>query len=117
MLSFRMQAIGFRQIDGSVITEKLRLIGIGDSFTHRVLVDLCNKRFLFTVNHGDQQLHQVSFLLGWGYIAKELISNFTFIECMLYDTYIADAKVWSRLRDLSARIESERDVIKGSQCV
>lgn len=103
----------FRQIDGSVITEKLRMIGVGDSFTHRVLVDLCNKRFLFTVNHGEPTASS-SFIpsrLG-GYIAKELISNFTFIECMLYDTYIADAKTWGKLRDLSGKIESERDVIK-----
>ncbi|HAT2213588.1 TPA: hypothetical protein I8438_005513, partial [Serratia marcescens] len=103
----------FRQIDGSVITEKLRTIGVGDSFTHRVLVDLCNKRFLFTVNHGEPTASS-SFIpsrLG-GYIAKELISNFTFIECMLYDTYIADAKTWGKLRDLSGKIESERDVIK-----
>jgi len=103
----------FRFVDGAAINENLKRIGFGEAFGARILGDLCDKRFLFTATHGEATVASsfVPSRLG-GYIVRELIANFTFIENMLFDTYIADPKVWQELRELSHRIEAERDKVK-----
>jgi GTPase SAR1 family protein len=104
---------GFRFVDGSLIAESLRRIGFGDSLTGLVLVDLCRHRFLFTASHGDASIASsyVPSRLG-GYIVRELIANFTFLENTLFDTYIADPNVWQELRAMSYQIEAERNTVK-----
>lgn len=103
----------FRLIDGSVISECMRKIGVGDSFTQQVLIDLCKKRFIFTANHGEPTIASsfVPSRLG-GYIVRELICNFTFIENVMFDTYISDPKIWQTLRDLSGEIDAEREIVR-----
>ncbi|WP_441254491.1 hypothetical protein [Aeromonas sp. A600620] len=103
----------FRQIDGSIISECMKKIGIGDGFTKQVLFDLCKKRFIFTANHGEPTIASsfVPSRLG-GYIVRELICNFTFIENVMFDTYISDTKTWQNLRNLSNDIDAERDILR-----
>jgi GTPase SAR1 family protein len=103
----------FRSIDGSLIAEQLRRIGFGDKLTERVLVDLCRHRFLFTASHGAASLSSsfVPSRLG-GYVVRDLIGDFTFLENTLFDTYIEDSATWEKLRSLSHQIESERDILK-----
>lgn len=104
---------GFRLIDGSLISENMRKIGVGDTYTEKVLIDLCRHRFLFTASHGEASLAS-SFIpsrLG-GYIVRELVSNFTFIENVMYDTYIPDSVTWTKLRETTRNIEASRDVIR-----
>jgi hypothetical protein len=103
----------FRQIDGSLISENMRKIGVGDTFTQQVLIDLCKKRFIFTASHGEPTIAS-SFIpsrLG-GYIVRELIGNFTFVENVMFDTYIPDPKVWQKLRDLSNDVDAEMDIVR-----
>jgi hypothetical protein len=73
---------------------------------------LCKFRFLFTANHGEASIASsvVPSRLG-GYIVRELLANFTFVENAMFDTYIADPKVWQTLRDLSHQIEAERHTV------
>lgn len=102
---------GFRLVDGSLISENLRKIGVGDAYTEKVLVDLCRYRFLFTASHGDATIAS-SFIpsrLG-GYVVRELVANFTFLENVMYDTYISDATEWQKLRTLTQDIDATRDV-------
>ena len=103
----------FRFIDGSIINENLRKIGFGDSYTIRILQDLSRQRFIFTANHGEASIASsfVPSRLG-GYIIRDLLANFTFLENTLFDTYIADPSIWQRLRTLSYDIESERNTVK-----
>lgn len=103
----------FRFIDGSMIHENLRKIGFGDGYTIRILQDLTRHRFVFTANHGEASIGSsfVPSRLG-GYIIRDLIANFTFLENTLFDTYIADAAVWNKLRTLSYEIDSERNIVK-----
>ncbi|WP_354678316.1 hypothetical protein [Cupriavidus plantarum] len=103
---------GFRFIDGSIIGENMRKIGFGDGFTARILEDLCKHRFLFTANHGVPSIASsfVPSRLG-GYVVRDLLANFTFLENTLFDTYIADSKVWQELRNLSHDIEAERNTL------
>lgn len=104
---------GFRFIDGDTICNNLKQIGFGRNFSEKVLVDLCKYRFLFTANHGDASINS-SFIpsrLG-GYVIRKLISNFTFIENVMFDTYISDQKIWQTLHRISEDIERERDTLR-----
>lgn len=106
----------FRSIDGSFIAENLRKIGFGDNLTEKVLIDLSRHRFIFTAAHGAASLSS-SFApsrLG-GYVVRELISDFTFLENTMFDTYISNTIVWEDLRSLSQQIEEERGILKRVQ--
>jgi len=50
-----------------------------------------------------------------GYVVRDLISNFTFIENVMSDTFIADPSIWEQVRELTDRIYAERDVVKKLQ--
>ena len=103
---------GFRFIDGMTIAENLRKIGFGDRFTEQILHDLCRNRFLFTASHGDASLaaSYIPSRLG-GYVVRDLVANFTFLENTLYDTYIADPKVWQQIKAISYQVDSERQML------
>lgn len=104
----------FQYIDGIEIRKNLRNIGIGDDDSLSVLKDLCKLRFINTAGH-DAPEFKSSFYptrLG-GYITKELISNFMFVECLMMDTFIADEQVWEQLKNFERLIiNSSNDVIK-----
>jgi GTPase SAR1 family protein len=103
----------FRSIDGSLIAENLRRIGFGDKLTERVLIDLCRHRFLFTASHGPASLSSsfVPSRLG-GYVVRDLIGDFTFLENTLFDTYIENSATREKLRLLSQQIDGERDILR-----
>ena len=102
----------FRHIDGTAIVESLRKIGFGDAITLKVLQDLCKYRFLHTASHNEADLHSSFFptRLG-GYIVRDLIAYFAYIENVMFDTFIADNKVWENLRSLSHKIDGERNTV------
>jgi hypothetical protein len=102
----------FRFLDGSSIAESLRKIGFGDNFTSEIIIDLCRHRFLFTSNHGEASIASsvVPSRLG-GYVIRDLLANFTFIENTMFDTYIADVTIWQQLRELSTKIEGDRNTL------
>ncbi|EKK1470205.1 P-loop NTPase fold protein [Escherichia coli] len=104
----------FQYIDGIDIRKQLRKIGVGDDDSIAILRDLCKLRFISTAGH-DVPEFKSSFYptrLG-GYITKELISNFTFVECTMMDSFIANEKVWEDLKGFERLIiNSSSDVIK-----
>ncbi len=103
----------FRHIDGTAIAESLRKIGFGDAIALRILQDLCQYRFLHTASQNEPDLHSSFFptRLG-GYIVRDLIAYFVFLENVMFDTFIADNAVWERMRDLSYRIEETSDKVE-----
>ncbi|EIU1682948.1 TPA: hypothetical protein ACL1SD_006262 [Pseudomonas aeruginosa] len=103
----------FRYVDGEAISECMKKIGFGDSYVRPALEDLCKLRFLFTASHGQptELSNYVPSRLG-GYIIRDLISNFTYIENVMFDTYISDLPTWQKLKNLSHNIDSERDIIR-----
>ena len=103
----------FRHIEGTVIVENMRKIGFGDTITLKVLQDLCRYRFLHTASQNEADLNSSFFptRLG-GYIVRDLISYFAFIENVLFDTFISDNVIWEKLRSLSHQIEGERDLLE-----
>ena len=102
----------FQGFTGEEIRSAIREIGYGDDVTLRILQDLCRLRFAYTLSHSPASLDAtfVPSRLG-GYIIKELIGNFTFLEAAMGDTFIADEEVWQELRRLTDLIYNERDVI------
>lgn len=102
----------FRHIDGTEILENMRKIGFGDQIVLRTLQDLCKYRLLNTASHNEPDL-QSSFFptrLG-GYIVRDLIAYFAFIENVMFDTFISDSTIWEKLRSLSHQIEGERNLL------
>jgi hypothetical protein len=103
----------FRGVPGTKIRDICRSIGFGDDIVLRVLRDMAELRFVFTESHS-LPTFEATYLpsrLG-GYAVRELSANITYIENTLYDTFIADESVWSRLRDTTDAIHSEHDIVK-----
>jgi hypothetical protein len=99
-------------IDGPDIKENLKAIGFSESDTLDVLGDLCHFRFAHTKSHGKADFSSGYFAsrLG-GHIVRNLISDFTFIENVMMDTFISDKECWERLRDMSNQVQEERDIV------
>tara|TARA_R110001592_G_scaffold319321_1_gene596857 strand:- start:1541 stop:4021 length:2481 start_codon:yes stop_codon:yes gene_type:complete len=103
---------GSGSLDGPSIRDALKSIGFSESDTMDVLSDLCEKRFIHTKSHGRAEITSSYFAsrLG-GHIIRSLLSDFTFIENILMDTFIADKDMWEILKNLSNRISDERNVV------
>ncbi|GAA0238306.1 P-loop NTPase fold protein [Marinomonas primoryensis] len=103
---------GSGSLDGPTIRDNLKAIGFSESDTIDVLSDLCEKRFIHTKSHGRADLSSSYFAsrLG-GHIIRSLLSDFTFVENILMDTFISDKAVWEVLKLLSQQITDERNVV------
>lgn len=104
----------FQYIDGMEIRKRMRLIGIADEYTLKVLRDLCELRFIHTASHDKAEFSSNYYpsRLG-GYITRDLISNNTFMENVMMDTFISDENVWNTLSEIGRKIQnSSGDVIK-----
>lgn len=97
----------FQYLDGIEINQCLRSVGIGDEAALKVLNDLCRFRFIYTGAHGEADFKSSYYpsRLG-GYIVRDLLSNFMFVENVMMDTFVADEKVWGRLNSLGREINS-----------
>lgn len=95
----------FQYLEGIEIQKNLRTIGIGDESILTVLNDLCKFRFILTAEHDEPKFNSNYYpsRLG-GYIVRDLISNFMFLENMMMDTFIADTQIWGQLSSLSKQI-------------
>lgn len=100
----------FQGITGEEIRKIIRSLGFGDDVTIDVLKDLCNLRFLYTLSHSNAEFSStyVSSRLG-GYIIKHLLCDFTFLENIMVDTFIADTKIWNEIYQMTDKIYSERN--------
>lgn len=100
----------FQYLDGIEINRSLRIIGIGDYAALKVLSDLCRFRFCYTGGHGEADFKSSYYpsRLG-GYVVRDLISNFMFVENMMMDTFIADENVWAKLNQLGKDISNSHN--------
>jgi hypothetical protein len=97
----------FQYLDGIEINKFLRSVGIGDEVALKVLNDLCRFRFCYTGGHGPADFKSSYYpsRLG-GYIIRDLIANFMFVENLMMDTFVADEKVWEQLNTLGRQISN-----------
>jgi hypothetical protein len=100
-------------VEGSAIRDVCRKLGYGDDSVIKVLADLCRLRFVETASH-ESPTFACAFSatrLG-GHIARELIAEFTFVECVMMDTFVAHDDVWNDLKMLTKQIGEERDIVR-----
>lgn len=96
-------------IEGSQIRDVCRKLGYGDSAVLKVLQDICRLRFAQTASYEEPTFASTFFAsrLG-GHIVRELIADFTFVEAMMMDTFIAHDGLWEEMKSLSRQIAQER---------
>lgn len=104
---------GSGYIDGPEIRDNLKNIGFSESDTLDVLSDLCHLRFIHTRSHGKADICSGYFAsrLG-GYIVRNMIGDFTFVENVMMDTFISSKECWEKLRLLSNSILEERNIVE-----
>lgn len=103
----------FRHAEGPDIAELLQKIGFGARVTETVLEDLCRFRFIHTEGHTTPSL-ACSFYPSRlaGHTVRNLITDFTFMENVLMDTFIPIDKYWDELRTVTTEIDVERNILK-----
>lgn len=98
--------------DGELIRKHLRNIGFSDDHILRSLSDLCKLKFINTASHGhaDFKSNYYTSRLG-GYVIRDLLADFTFIENVMMDTFISSQCTWDELKALSSQIKEERNIV------
>jgi len=95
----------FEAVSGEEIRRVFLEIGFAPDIALKVLEDLCRARFIFTVTHGPASF-EANFIpsrLG-GFVIRNLISNFVFVENTSMDTFIEDEAVWQELRSQTEEV-------------
>jgi hypothetical protein len=100
----------FDGIEAAEVIGVLEKLGISERTTEKVIRDLIDHRYVFTRSH--QEYSRESILVPSrlaGYVVRELIGRFVFIENTMMDTFIADDAAWTRIKDLMRQVYSEYD--------
>lgn len=103
----------FIGIDARDIIHNLEKIGFSERITEAVLKGMIAKRFCYSRSHQDFSRESTIIPSRFGgYVIRELIAQFVFIENALFDTFISDDLAWTKINDLVKSIYSERDQMK-----
>ena len=99
-------------VPGSEIRDSLIKIGFSEDMCEMVIKDLTRGRLIITNTHVSPDLRSTYFATRLsGYIVKQLLMDFTFLENLLGDTFIEDENVWSDLYSLTEKIFATRDIV------
>jgi predicted type IV restriction endonuclease/GTPase SAR1 family protein len=104
-LTSHASRMNFKAVSGEEIRRVFLEIGFAPDIALKVLEDLCRARFIFTVTHGPASF-EATFIpsrLG-GFVVRNLISNFVFVENSSMDTFIEDEAVWQDLRNQTEEV-------------
>ncbi|MDA3919555.1 MAG: hypothetical protein PF501_02560 [Salinisphaera sp.] len=100
-------------VEGDAIRQSLEEIGFSADKTLEILSDLCRLRFLFTAGQTAVEFSSLFYPSRLaGYVVRELLADFTFLENVQMDTFIGDTAIWEQLKSLSDKVEAERDVVE-----
>lgn len=100
----------FDGIEAGEIIGVLEKLGISERYTEKVLRDLMEQRYIFSRSH--QEYSRESVLVPSrlaGYVVRELVGRFVFIENTMMDTFIGDDAAWQRIKDLMRQVYAEYD--------
>ncbi len=92
------------------VFEHLENIGISRGQSKKVIEDLIAHRFFYTKSQ--QTLSDESIILPsrlCGYIVRDLCGRMVFLETAMFDTFISDGELWSRISSNVALIYRERN--------
>jgi hypothetical protein len=102
----------FQSMEGAEIAKRLKQLGFAEDTALAILEGLCEKRFVQTVGQAVPTLDaNVNPTRLGGYVVRHLIGNFTFMQNMMMDTFIAQDGIWTNLRQMVDRIVVEKDVL------
>jgi hypothetical protein len=99
----------FQFVTSEDLVRNCTTVGLSESSLLRVLEDLARFGFVQTMSHGAATLeaNYVPTRLG-GYIVRHYLSNFTYLENVMMDTFIPDDATWTALRQYSADVLREK---------
>lgn len=99
----------FQSISATEIASNAGQVGIGETAVLKVLRDLSEFRFIQTISHTEASLtaSYIPTQLG-GHIIRIFMSDFTYCENVMMDTFISDDEDWKYLREHSEKILSSR---------
>lgn len=89
----------FQGLEAGEIASNLEKLGFSQRITDKVVDDLMDGRVCFSRSHQDYNRDSVlvpSRLCG--YVVRELIARFVFLETTIFDTFIYDDAVWSEIK-------------------
>lgn len=103
----------FDHVEGGEIKETMATLGFSEEICLKVLKDLCTRRFINSESQSEVSFDSTYFptRLG-GYIVRDLISNFTFLENVLIDTFISNPDHWQELKNLTDEIHASRNMMQ-----
>lgn len=103
----------FDGLDAENLIENLEKIGFGRRSTIDTIKQLIEFRLIFTKSH--QPLSDESMLIPSrfaGYMVRDLISQLTFIENVLFDTFISDDELWTKIKSSVKMVQRTKDRVK-----
>lgn len=100
----------FDGMEASEIIAVLEKLGISERTTEQVLRSLIEQRYVYTRSH--QEYSRESVILPSrlaGYVVRQLIGRFVFIENTMYDTFISDDAAWAQIKTTVRKVYAEHD--------
>jgi hypothetical protein len=98
----------FEGLEAAEIIGVLEKLGFSERTSEAVIRDLIDDRYVFSRSHQDYSRESVlipSRLAG--YVVRDLIGRFVFIENTMFDTFISDDATWSTIKGLVRDIYAE----------
>lgn len=98
----------FQGIEAGEITAVIEKLGFSQRVSNKIIGDLIRARACFSRSH--QTYNAESVLVPTrlsGYILRELIGKFVFLETTVFDTFIYDDKTWAEISTQMKRAYSE----------
>lgn len=103
----------FGGLEAAEVVRALEKIGFSEKTTENVLRDLIARRYVFSRSH--QEYSRETTILPSrlaGYVVRDLIAKFVFLETTMYDTFVYDDVVWAQLKGIIRKVYSEYDRAK-----
>ncbi|MBB5771871.1 hypothetical protein HNP47_001875 [Brevundimonas vesicularis] len=103
---------GFSGLEAVDIIRNLEKLGFSERITTQVINDLIDARVIFT--QSQQPYSRDAILVPnrlAGYIVRDLLYTFVYLETTLYDTFIYDDAAWTTIREAFKNIYAERNAL------
>lgn len=98
----------FQGLEAGEITANLEKLGFSQRITNKIIGDLIDGRLCFSRSHQDYNPDSVlvpSRLCG--YVVRELIGRFVFLETTIFDTFVYDDAVWAEIKNSMRQVYDE----------
>ena len=106
----------FTGLEARDVIDNLEKIGFSERTTEEVLRSMIARQFCFSRSHQEYSRETVLIPSHFGgYIVRELLWKFVFLENTMYDTFVGDDVAWEKIRTNMKAIYAERHPVKRFQ--